>query len=224
VKRWHYIVLAGLLLLGIGYVYLHRQDLGLVGPPSGAADSLGSSLPSPSSRPPRIAWQTVDRSKDGFKVEMPTDIKEIQVPAYNESGGTDQVNMIFSNPSADITFSLAWADNPPVVRVNGRAPERTLDMARDEALARTQTTLVSETRSTAGGFPARDIAARNAGDGVMDTRLVFAGSRLYMLTAVFPSMAARREQDVTRFFNSFTIPESRRVPETLPVAPAPNGD
>jgi hypothetical protein len=222
VKRWHYIVLAGLGLLGIVYVYLHRQELGLVGSRDpGAADSRSSDLPTLSSHPPHITWATVNRPKDGFKLEMPADIKEIQIPAYNESGGTDQINMIFSNPSADTTFSVSWADNPPVVRTNGRSPDRTLDMARDEALARTQTSLVTEARVAPGGFPARDIVAHNSGGGIMDTRLIFAGQRLYMLTAVFPSMAVRREQDVTRFFNSFAISGSQSIPETLPPAPAP---
>ena len=222
-KRWHYIVLAGLGLLGIVYVYLHRQELGLVGSSdSGTSSSRSSDLPTVSSRPPRITWATVNRPKDGFKVEMPTDVKEIQVPAYNESGGTDQVNMIFANPSADTTFSLAWADNPPVVRTNGRAPDRTLDMARDEALARTQTTLITEARSTPLGFPARDIVSHNVGGGVMDTRLILIGERLYMLTAVFPSTAARREQDVIRFFNSFATSGSRSIPERMPGAPAPD--
>lgn len=221
-KRWRYFVLIGLGILGVAYVYLHRQELGLVGPRDpGTADNRSSDLPLLSARPPRITWQTVDRTKNGFRVEMPIDVKEIQIPAYNESGGTDQVNMIFANPSSDTTFSVAWADNPPVVRANGRAPERTLDMARDEALARTQTSLVSETRTSSGGFPARDIVARNVGGGVMDTRLIFAGQRLYMLTAAFPSMSARREQDVVRFFNSFTTTDSRTVPQTLPAAPAP---
>jgi hypothetical protein len=163
----------------------------------------------------------VNRPKDGFRVEMPTDVKEIQIPAYNENGGTDQVNMLFSNPAADITFSFAWADNPPVVRANGRAPDRVLDMARDEALARTQTTLVNESRVTPGGYPARDLLAKNVGGGVMDTRLICTGTRLYMMTAVFPSMNARREQDVERFFSSFGATQSQAIPETLPLAPAP---
>jgi len=222
VKRWQYIVLAALGILGIVYVYLHRQELGLAGPrDSGGGDRGNLEIPYLSTHPPRITWQTVDRPKDGFKVEMPTDVKDIQIPAYNENGGTDQVNMIFSNPSSDTTFSVAWADNPPVLRANGRSPDRTLDMARDEALARTQTTLVSEARTTPGGFPARDILARNAGGGVMDTRLIYAGQRLYMLTAVFPSMNVRREQDVMRFFNSFATSDTRSVPESLPSATAP---
>lgn len=218
VKRWYYIVLAGLLLLGIGYIYLHRQDLGLVGPPSGVGDGSGGNASIASLHPPRINWTTVERPNAGFRVEMPVDGKEIQVPAYNENGGTDQVNMLFAYPAADITFSVAWADNPPVVRVNGQTPDRILDMARDEALTRTQTTLSGETKLMASGFPARDIVARNAGGGVLDTRLVLVGRRLYMLTTAFPSADVRREQDVLRFFNSFTVLRSRSIPESLPPA------
>jgi len=222
VKRWYYIVLLGLAILGIVYVYMHRQELGLVGSRSpGASDGPGPDPSAASTHPPRIVWQMVNRPKDGFRVEMPTDVKEIQIPAYNESGGTDQVNMLFSNPAADITFSFAWADNPPVVRANGRAPDRILDMARDEALARTQTTQVSESRVTPGGYPARDLLAKNVGGGVLDFRLICNGARLYMLTAVFPSMNARREQDVERFFSSFGTTQSQSIPETMPLAPAP---
>lgn len=220
-KSWHYYVLSALGILAIAYVYFHRQDLGLVGSHESAAGDKGSTdVPTASSRPPRIAWQTVDRPKDGFRVEMPIEVKEIQIPAYNERGNTDQVNMIFSNPASDITFSLSWADNPPVVRVNGRSPDRTLDMARDEALARTQTSLIKESRNLVAGFPARDFEAKNVGGGVMDVRLVDAGERLYMLTAVFPNSGARREQDVTRFFNSFNT-ESQSIPSTMPMAQAP---
>jgi hypothetical protein len=206
VKRWHYVVLLGLGVLGIVYVYLHRQELGLTGSRSPSTrESSNLALTSLPSRPVPITWATINRPNDGFKVEMPTDVKEIQIPAYNESGGTDEVNMIFSNPDAETTFSVSWADDPPVVRVNGRAPERVLTMARDEALARTQTSLVTETKSSPEGLTARDILARNAGGGVLDTRLLYAGERMYMLTAAFPSMNARREQDVIRFYNSFKV-------------------
>lgn len=199
-------VLLGLGVLGIVYVYLHRQELGLTGSRSPSTrESSNLALTSLPSRPVPITWATINRPNDGFKVEMPTDVKEIQIPAYNESGGTDEVNMIFSNPDAETTFSVSWADDPPVVRVNGRAPERVLTMARDEALARTQTSLVTETKSSPEGLTARDILARNAGGGVLDTRLLYAGERMYMLTAAFPSMNARREQDVIRFYNSFKV-------------------
>ena len=56
---------------------------------------------------------------------------------------------------------------------------------------------------------------------MLNSRLICAGQHLYMLTATFPSMSARREQDVTRFFSSFTPTESPRLPETMPAASMP---
>ena len=205
VKRWHYILLAAVFAAGLGYLYVHRQELGLAsahrapGSPATEADA------NPTSKPATITWQHVDRAPDGFKIDMPVEVKDIQIPAYNEHGEADQVSMIFSNPSADTTYSVAWADNPPVARVNSHAPERTLDMARDDALARTQTSLINESQNAYEGFPSREFQAHNVGGGILNSRLIFAGSRLYMLTAVFPSASARRERDVTHFFNSFTI-------------------
>lgn len=216
-KRWHTIALAGVLVLIIGYVVVHRQHLGLNGhsapastpAASDTADALSAAAtPEDNGRPANIIWQKVDRPKDGFRVEMPTNVSQIQVPAYNEQGGTDEVNMIFSNPDAATTFSVAWEDNPPVARVNKDAADRTLEMARDGATTLTQTTLVGETKENTQGFPGRDFSARNKDGGVMNSRLIYAGNRLYMLTAAFPSPGARRDKDVLRFFNSFVVTNS----------------
>jgi hypothetical protein len=85
---------------------------------------------------------------------------------------------------------------------------------------RTQTTLESEVHISPGGFPAREFSAHNAAGGVMNVHLLFTGQRLYMLVATFPSASARNDQDVARFFNSFTLVEPNRIPESLPGAPA----
>lgn len=215
-QRWHFIVLAGVLVLGIGYGWTHRQQLGLAGAgATGADDAIDSNGPAAgNAHLGGIAWQKVDRPADGFRLEMPVNVNQIQIPAYNESGGIDQVNMLFSNPDAETTFSLAWADNPPVARVSGRSADRTLEMARAGAMARSQTTEVSEAAVNTQGFPGRQFVSRNSGGGVMDSRLIYAGSRLYMLTAAFPSGAARREQDVARFFNSFAITSAAGSPKS----------
>lgn len=198
-KRWQTIALAGGLVVGTGYVITHRPQLGLTGQPA-------------------TEWQKVDRTADGFNVQMPADTKEIQIPAYNEGGETDKVNMIFSNPDAETTYSVAWEDDPPVARVSKDAPDRTLDAARDGAVVRTQTTLVNESTTNIQGFPGREFTARNAGGGVLNARLIYAGPRLYMLTAVFPSMSARRDQDVSRFFNSFVITGASENAQNSPKA------
>ncbi len=152
----------------------------------------------------------MDRTPDGLKVEMPTGIKQIQVPTYNEQGGSEQVNTIYSFPDSETCFSVAWAENPPVERASFEGPDRTLDTARDNAMARTQTTLVEQSTFSQQGFPGRYFSARNLGGGVMNSRLVLARKRLYMLTATFPTAGARRDEDVTRFFSSFSVvPQSR---------------
>jgi hypothetical protein len=211
VKRWRNIVLAALLIGAGVYVYLHRQELGVAGllTSKTASSDNSSEIGSSSAHPASINWQTVDRPQSGFKLEMPSDTK---------AGGAEAINMILSNPDNATTFSIAWADNPPVLEANGRSIDRVMEMAREGALERTQTTLVSESGSAPGGNPARDFIARNAGGGVMDTRLIMVGNRLYMLSAAFPSMSARREQDVTRFFNSFTSAQSRAIPTSVPPA------
>ena len=206
--KWLFsILLSVVLVAGLIYAYLHRQELGLGGSRPAQIEETAASVPAQTgqSGPAPIVWEKVDRSSDGFKVEMPTGVQQTQVPAYNEHGGEEPVQMIFSNPNADTTFSVAWADNPPVARVNQSAAERTLDMAREDALNRTHTVLVTESGTSFDGFPARDFTAQNANGGTMNSRLVYAGQRLYMLTAVFPSAGARRDTDVTRFFNSFSI-------------------
>lgn len=208
VKRWYYIVLGAILICGIVYMYLHRRELGLVGPSAGtdsSSSTTGSDQMGTAARPAHIVWVTVNRDKDGFDLDMPADSKDIQIPAYNESGGTDQVQMMYAYPDAETSFSVAWADEPPVERVSGNSAEKTLDTARDDALARTQSSLISETRTNVQGYPARDFVGRNDGGGVFNARLILVGRRLYMLIAAFPSASARRDEDVARFFNSFRL-------------------
>ncbi len=215
-KRWHFLVIATVVLAAGAYFYVYggfgfnRRVESVDG--VGGTSGLGGSAP----RPARMSWKMSQRPDAGFNVEMPADPKDLQVPAYNEAGSTEPVKMIFANPDADTTFAVTWEDNPPVARVNSRAPDRTLDAARDGMLSRTQTFLDHESRATASGYPARDVAAHNAGGGVLNARLIYTGERLYTLMALFPAPSARREQDVIRFFNSFS---PSRVPgETLPLA------
>jgi hypothetical protein len=200
------------------YVYMHWDGL-LHGSPfraSASGDTLNSGLPG-SIRPAKINWQLDERPDEGFKVELPNDPKDLQVPAYNENGGSEQVKMIVASPDADTTFAVTWEDNPPVARVS-HTPESTLTRARDGMLARTQTTLVTESRGTQKGDPTLDVAARNAGGGVLNARFIFSGDRLYMLIALFPAESARREQDVNRFFTSFAPARTPGIPETMPSA------
>lgn len=220
VKRWQ-IFAIGAAVLGIGAYFYFNGGLGLgrrvrsLAPAENAFS--GQKYGASSGGPARMVWQTVPRPDAGFRVDLPAEPKELQVPAFNESGGSEPVKMIFATPDADTTFAVSWQDNPPVARANSRIPEKTLDAARDGMLARTQTFLDNETRVTVMGFAARDILAHNGGGGVLNARLIYTGERLYTLMALFPTANARREQDVVRFFNSFSM--GRTTTEKLPAAP-----
>jgi hypothetical protein len=155
--------------------------------------------------PAHIVWQPLDRSQDGFKVEMPEGVRETQIPAYDERGDIDRVEMIYAYPDSETIFAVTWADNPPVEQAGRDDADRTLDLARDGALTRTQATLTGESRDPRGGFPACDFSGRNQGGGILNARLILAGRRLYMLIAAFPAASARRDEDVRRFLDSFSL-------------------
>ncbi|MGO9325550.1 MAG: hypothetical protein ACLP07_13405 [Terracidiphilus sp.] len=186
----------GILLIGVvAYlVWEYRADFGLGGRGGGANPG-----------PDTLAWQTVNRSADGFTVQMPAAVSETQIPAYSDHGVVEQVPMIEAAVDPDTTYAVAWADNPPVERAASEDAEKTLDMARDGALGRTQTSLVSESRREIGGHVSREFVARNAGGGILNGRLILAGTHLYMLMATFPRTEEWREEDVNRFFESFKL-------------------
>lgn len=216
-KRWQPFAIGAAVLGLVGYFYFTRGFGGATFKSIGGTPA--SSIPGVLGTRSPLGWQTVNRPDDGFSVEMPADSKGLQVPAYNEAGSTEPIQMLSSSPDSDTTYAIAWDDNPPVARVNNRALDKTLQMAREGMLARSQTTLVNETHVSAAGFPGLDILAKNSQGGVLDARLIYTGQRLYTLVAVFPSMEARREQDVTRFFNSFA--PSATPGATIPEAPPP---
>lgn len=196
------ILVFGIVLIGvIGYlVYEYRGDFGLGG--AGIGQGNGAN---PGANGGRTAWQTVDRSADGFRVQMPAAASETEIPAYTGSGVVEQVEMIEAQVDPDTTYAVAWADSPPVERAASEDPERTLDMARDGALGRTQTSLISESRREIDGHVSREFVARNAGGGILEARLILAGTHLYMLIATFPGTEEWREEDVNRFFESFRL-------------------
>ena len=207
-KRWHYFALAAAAVAG--GVYLYLQD--------GAA--LGNVFTSAVGHAGAIVgggWHTIQRPGDGFKVDLPGADKYGQAPVYNEMGGTEAVHMLTASPGGDVTYAVTWEDNPPVVRVS-HSIDRALYMARDGMLARTETTIITESRGFHRGFACLDMQARNNSGGTLDARLVLVDERLYALIAVFPSADARREKDIQRFFKSLIPAQPAGIPENVPAA------
>jgi hypothetical protein len=218
VKQWPYILIVLIVIVGAGYlVYSDRQRLGLgrvldvrsASENAGTAGADSAAILNPM-KPSKVKWRAIPKSVDGFTIELPGSTRDSEAPAFNQTGGTEPVKMIESTSGDDTVYAVTWQDNPPVARINNNIPDRTLDQARDGMLARTQTTLMSETRILESGFPGREILARNASGGILNARLIYvpgagAKDRLYTLMALFPTAGARHEQDVTHFFNSFVM-------------------
>lgn len=213
-KRVYIYMAAILVAIGGFYLWNHRDDFSFLRSwlPSRSEDLLQRGTSS------QLTWLPVSDPALGFKVEMPGTPNRVVVQANNETGSTEPISMIMVKPEGNRTYAVAWAEKPPVARINDLVPDKTLDQARDGALNRTETTLVSEVRSNPQGFPGRDVVAHNVGGGILDTRLIYAAPRLYMLIATSPSPAARHEEDVIHFFNSFAIASNTQIPETLPAA------
>jgi hypothetical protein len=218
-KRAYLYVVAILVLIGAVYLWGHRNDFSFLSEwlPTRATEGLIQTATGK-----QLEWHSIDDSSGGanlgFKVEMPGEPKRIVVQATNEAGNNEPVSMLLVKPDSERTYAIAWAEKPPVARMNDLVPDKTLDQARDGALNKTTTTLISEIRSNPQGFPGRDVVAHNAGGGVLDTRFIYANPRLYMLIATAPSAAARHEDEVIRFFNSFAIDSNTQIPETIPAA------
>jgi hypothetical protein len=214
-KRVYLYVASVLAIIGAIYLWGHRDDFNLLRAFLAGRSSDGF-FPNGESR--SLQWRLIDRPNLGFRLQMPGDPSRVNVEADTETGSTEPVNMLMVKSENGGEYAVAWAERPPVARMNDLNPEKTIDQALDGALARTGTTLVSESRNSPQGFPGRDVVARNVGGGVLDTRFIYAGARLYMLIATAPSAAARHLEDVNRFFDSFTIASKTHIPETLPPA------
>ena len=167
---------------------------------------------------PAAEWREIDQTAEGFKVRMPREPKPTTAMAVNKTGGSEPVKMLLADSETATTYAVAWADNPPVERVTAQRPDATLDQARDGALRRTATTMIAESRIAPQGYSGREFVARNVGGGYLETRFVLAGKRLYMLIAASPSVNVRHDQEIQKFFNSFTLASSAQAPGAMPAA------
>jgi len=202
VRRLIYFIVFVVVVVAIAYiVYEHRAWLGL----SSAGGGVPTDVTNADLQPAHVSWRAVDRTQDGFRIDMPSDASEEQIPAYTANGGAEQMEMLVAMPNADTTYAIVWDDNPPVERASGEAVEKTLNNARDGALARTHTTLIGETHAKYLGYPARNFSGRNDSGGLFEARLILAGKKLYMMIVALPAASARRDEDVNHFFDSLKL-------------------
>lgn len=239
-QKWYYrIGLVVLVALAV-YLYFNWSTVQpLIGFKTGVTRSTSAGIFHSGGK---LDWQTVAKDDVGYRVEAPGKLSDTSVSAYNIDGSTEPVHMAVARVADNVSYAVAWADNPPIARITHSSPDNLLDMARDGAMDRTHSRLITENHLTVQGYPARDFqASTQSGAGFLYARLISAGQRLYMLLVIYPSADSLREQDTVRFFNSFKIGQSagsassagdtpsapiekeNQVPETVPAAQAPIG-
>ncbi len=200
--RTYLSILAVVLIVAGYYVYSHwdswqRNSFTILSStPASGTRNVGSSA---------IQWRNVDETAYGFQVDLPSTPVETTTQATNERGAHEAVKMLLAHADANTDYAIAWEDNPPVARVHGDQVEAIFDAARTQAIDATYTAQLSEQRNSDQGFPARQFVAKNAQGGYLDARFIWAAPRLYMLIATFPSEKARKEADISRFFQSFKV-------------------
>jgi len=241
VRKWYYRIGVVVLLAGAVYVYFNWNSIRPIFGFNTGIQNSGSSAKKKGlslfSSKDKLNWQSYTNDDGGYRVEVPDSVRADTVPAYNQEGSTEPIHMQIAHIEGNVSYAIAWADNPPITRISRTSPESTLDMARDGAMDRTHTKLITESKLMIQGFPARDFqASTQPGSAFLYARLVYAGQRLYMLTVIYPNAETLHEQDTIRFFNSFKINQNSnastdshssrtesQLPETLPAAQVPAG-
>ena len=80
-----------------------------------------------------------------------------------------------------------------------------LRAARDGSLRKIQGTILDEKQIKVDGYPALETQASVRGDELFDSRIIVAGKRVYMITAVATSKEDREAKTVQRVMDSFRI-------------------
>jgi hypothetical protein len=86
-----------------------------------------------------------------------------------------------------------------------RPQDEVLDSARDGGLRKVQGTVLTQKKITVQGYPGLDIQAHARGDSLADFRIVVAGDRLFVITAIATEEDDREPKTIERILDSFKI-------------------
>lgn len=147
-------------------------------------------------------WQTYTSPDGSFSVQLPDkpSIEPTQVPL--EGNGTTTIDFITANPTTHTAYSCFYFDQESIV---GKSPDEVLKAARDGSLSKIQGTILDEKRIKVDGYPALETQASVRGHELFDSRIIVAGKRVYMITAVATAKEDREAKTVQRVMDSFRI-------------------
>lgn len=147
-------------------------------------------------------WQTYTAPDGSFSVELPGRPEVETTHAPLEGGGTKAITFVSVKPNGRAAYVCSYADDENIGR---KSPDEALESARDGSLSKTQASVISQKRTTVQGYPALDMQARAGGNSLIDSRMIVAGKRFYMIMAVTPVQQDREDKTIERMVESFKI-------------------
>ncbi len=142
------------------------------------------------------------RSAEGrFTVLMPGEPKRQTQNADTPVGKVEMV--MFTAGTNKIGCAVSYADYPEQM-VNSTDPQKLLDGATNGAVANVKGKLVSESKMSFNGLPARNIVIEIPNKAFITARLILNGPRFYQLMFIAPTQKDH-EQDISKFLDSFQI-------------------
>jgi hypothetical protein len=111
--------------------------------------------------------------------------------------------VMYMSGSGSAGCAVAFADYPQQI-INSTDPQKLLEGAKNGAINNVGGKLVSETKVSFNGLPAKDVVIEIPGKAFITARFILAGPRFYELMFIAPKDKGH-EEDIAKFFNSFAI-------------------
>ena len=119
-----------------------------------------------------------------------------------EGGGVTPLTLVSVNPTSNTVYMYSYAEDQNIEK---KSPDEALESGRDGSLRKIQGTVISQRSMTVQGYPALEMQARARGESLVDSRMIVAGKRLYMIMAVASVQQDREPKTIQRMFESFKI-------------------
>ena len=147
-------------------------------------------------------WQTYVAPDGMFSIEVPGKPTLESKQTTLEGGGTATFHFLNIDAIGKSAFTVAYVQRQ---NTTDKTEGEVLESARDGSLRNVQGVLVKQNRINVQGYPALNVQAHARGNSFLDSRLVVAGDRLYIIMVVAPSGYARDLKNVQRFFDSLKL-------------------
>jgi hypothetical protein len=155
----------------------------------------------------RDRWRTYSPPDRTFSMDFPGTPRTMTKEVPIEGGaGTIAANMVILDSASSAVYMCTYSEHE---NIGKKSPDRALESARDGSLKQVHGTVIEQKRITVEGYPALELRANVSGNMMLDSRIVVAGNRLYMLMVITPEGEPVPEK-AQRMFGSFHLNKAKQ--------------